>query len=50
MSFIPASPKVRREPLSCRAVADDTLGEQVVRRLSWGSNKCRGSSPYKQCL
>jgi len=29
MSFIPASPEARREQLSCRAIADDTLGEVV---------------------
>lgn len=50
MSFIPDSPEARREHLYGRAVADDTLGEVVVRRLSRKSAKVIGVSPYKRTM
>jgi len=33
-----------------RALADDTLGEVVVRRLSRGSQVVMGVSPYIRCM
>src|SRR5580658_1161347 len=33
-----------------RAVADDTLGELVVRRLSRGRLVVKGESPYIRCM
>ena len=43
----PASPW---EKALCRAVADDTLGELVVRRLSRGQVKQSGVMPYIPCM